>query len=358
MLRVVSRYFARKAGDAVTGVEAAKRKIILKGKKESNLLSALTGDQAAKRKGGRKEKVDGGEVAEGDAESEAAAAGATRAVRGRPKKTQSASPTNGGSALPPSSPGPKWIIPSDPGLDRSLKVITEEEGVTSTTLRKKKPTSAAPLDLSSKSAIAVLTNLGLTDIFHLDLFGRANITKEIIIATGSSNPQLVAACDQILSLVPRTTKKKGILLALGPDRELAVRPREEGRGHNNGWIVVDCVTFMVHLFTREQREFYDLEGLYYLESRVGEGEDGWDWAVEKLPKHKVYCSTGFVEGRLKRGIIREEEDSESDIEDRRGKKKKRRGIGRRARKAEDDRDDDPDDDEVSMPKPKVNKKKV
>ncbi len=264
----------------------------------------------------------------------------------RPKKATPLAPT------PPSSSVPKWVLPADPALDQSLAMMTED-GAKTTTLRKTKP--AASLDLSAKSAVAVLTGLGFTDIFHLDLFGRANITKEIIIATGSSNPQLVAGCDQILSLVPKTAKKKGILLALGAEKELKVRPRQEGRGHNNGWIVVDCVTFMVHLFTREQREFYDLEGLYYLESRVGEGEDGWDWSVEKLPKHKVHASTGFVEERLKRGIIRDDTDSESEAEGARGKRRQKKGMGRRARKVHD-HSDDPEDDEVSMPKPKALKK--
>ncbi len=45
--------------------------------------------------------------------------------------------------------------------------------------------------------------------------------------------------------------------------EAGVKPfASEGRGDKNSWIVLDYGTVMVHIFTRDAREFYNLDKLY------------------------------------------------------------------------------------------------
>lgn len=45
--------------------------------------------------------------------------------------------------------------------------------------------------------------------------------------------------------------------------EAGVNPfASEGRGDKNSWMVLDYGTVMVHIFTRDAREFYNLDKLY------------------------------------------------------------------------------------------------
>ena len=45
--------------------------------------------------------------------------------------------------------------------------------------------------------------------------------------------------------------------------EAGVKPfASEGRGDKNSWMVLDYGTVMVHIFTRDAREFYNLDKLY------------------------------------------------------------------------------------------------
>ena len=34
------------------------------------------------------------------------------------------------------------------------------------------------------------------------------------------------------------------------------------KDHHTGWVVVDAIDFVIHLFSQEQREFYNLERLW------------------------------------------------------------------------------------------------
>jgi ribosome-associated protein len=74
----------------------------------------------------------------------------------------------------------------------------------------------------------------------------SSITDYFIIATGTSNPHLKALGETVLD----TLKEQG--------QEAVV----SGAGDQSGWVVVDAYDFMIHLFTKETREFFNLEGLW------------------------------------------------------------------------------------------------
>ena len=75
--------------------------------------------------------------------------------------------------------------------------------------------------------------------------GISPLFDNIIIATVSSQRQAYSVCDYIEDEV----KKDGY----------DVRNIE---GKNTAWVVVDCHDVLVHVFTREEREHYNLEKLY------------------------------------------------------------------------------------------------
>lgn len=74
----------------------------------------------------------------------------------------------------------------------------------------------------------------------------SSVTDYFLIATGTSNPHLKA----LSQAVQETLKDMG--------EEAVV----SGTGGQSGWVVVDAYDFMVHLFTDEVRQYFNLEGLW------------------------------------------------------------------------------------------------
>ncbi|MFO7724349.1 MAG: ribosome silencing factor [Oceanipulchritudo sp.] len=74
----------------------------------------------------------------------------------------------------------------------------------------------------------------------------SSVTDYYLIATGTSNPHLKALSESVLE----TLKASG--------EEAVV----SGAGDRSGWVVVDAYDFMIHLFTGETRDYFNLEGLW------------------------------------------------------------------------------------------------
>lgn len=80
----------------------------------------------------------------------------------------------------------------------------------------------------------------------LDVRGKSSITNFIILATANSNPHLKALKRDL-----DATLKEHNIKILGSDE-----------GDFTGWSVVDAFDVMIHLFTPDTRENYDLESLW------------------------------------------------------------------------------------------------
>lgn len=83
------------------------------------------------------------------------------------------------------------------------------------------------------------------DIVALDVRGVVSYTDHIIICTGTSDRQICAIADEI--------EKEALKFG---EKPLSVEGYERGY-----WVIVDFVDTVVHIFQKEPREFYNLEGL-------------------------------------------------------------------------------------------------
>ncbi len=84
------------------------------------------------------------------------------------------------------------------------------------------------------------------DVVIMDLRGRSGVTDFFVICTGTSDRQMRAVSD----LIVEYGRKVG-------EKPLSVTGYETAR-----WILLDFVDVVVHVFTAQAREFYDLELLW------------------------------------------------------------------------------------------------
>ncbi|GMU37542.1 MAG: ribosomal silencing factor RsfS [Phycisphaerae bacterium] len=92
----------------------------------------------------------------------------------------------------------------------------------------------------------IASELKSEDVVLLDLRGLTSITDFLVIATGTSDRQMHAVIDHLREYAQRVGEK-----TYGLDGEDSDR-----------WILVDFVDVVVHLFSREARDFYDMELLW------------------------------------------------------------------------------------------------
>jgi ribosome-associated protein len=83
------------------------------------------------------------------------------------------------------------------------------------------------------------------DISVLDLTGRTIVADSFVIVTGRSTIQTRSIADAIVEKA----------------KEAGLRPRTEGHA-DGGWILIDLGHVVAHVFTPEQRQFYNLERLW------------------------------------------------------------------------------------------------
>jgi ribosome-associated protein len=99
----------------------------------------------------------------------------------------------------------------------------------------------------ARAIVGLISDLKGEDIVLMDLRDITLITDFFVICTGNSDRQLKA----IVEKVGETMKHNHGLSAL----------RVEGQA-TGGWVLMDYGDVVVHVFDEDQRDYYDLEGLW------------------------------------------------------------------------------------------------
>jgi len=94
--------------------------------------------------------------------------------------------------------------------------------------------------------VDILSDRQAEDITQIDISKVSTFADYFVIATAGNVRQMNALIDTL----DREMKQAGVEMG-----------SEEG-DPESGWVLLDFEDVIVHLFSREQREFYDLEGLW------------------------------------------------------------------------------------------------
>ena len=100
------------------------------------------------------------------------------------------------------------------------------------------------LELAIEAARALDERLG-KDIRVLDMRGVSGLTDYCVIASGTSAPHLKALTNE----VQHNMKQRGVMA------------RRSGLPES-GWVVVDCLDAVIHIFAPEARAYYAIESLW------------------------------------------------------------------------------------------------
>ncbi|MCR5584331.1 MAG: ribosome silencing factor [Lachnospiraceae bacterium] len=84
------------------------------------------------------------------------------------------------------------------------------------------------------------------DIKIIDIGGISVMTDYFVITNGNNQPQV----DALVDAAEEALLKTGV-------KDVKV----EG-GRNNGWTLIDAGNLIIHIFTKENRDFYDLERIW------------------------------------------------------------------------------------------------
>ncbi|MBK7394689.1 MAG: ribosome silencing factor [Chloracidobacterium sp.] len=110
-----------------------------------------------------------------------------------------------------------------------------------------KPTKFSELDPEVKLAIQCASDKKAYDLVALDLRSIASFTEFFIIATGANQRQVQAIADEIKEQLKEQLNSRPVRI----------------EGYASGeWVLVDYGDFIVHVFNKEAREFYDLARLW------------------------------------------------------------------------------------------------
>jgi len=106
--------------------------------------------------------------------------------------------------------------------------------------------NAEPLSLA-KGIYRVLDRRNADALKLLSVGGQINLTDYFILCNAKSSTHLRALADEV-----------EYRLGLAGQKPLS----REGKGDGDSWIVIDFGCVMVHIFTPEARQFYNLDRLY------------------------------------------------------------------------------------------------
>ncbi|PYS97739.1 MAG: ribosome silencing factor [Acidobacteria bacterium] len=103
------------------------------------------------------------------------------------------------------------------------------------------------LDPELRLAIHCADEKKAVDLIALDLREIASFTEFFVIASGTNQRQVQAIADEINEQLKKQLGRKPVRI----------------EGYNGAeWVLLDYGDFVIHLFDKEAREFYDLERLW------------------------------------------------------------------------------------------------
>ena len=103
----------------------------------------------------------------------------------------------------------------------------------------------------STNNLSKICNLSLieskaVDLLSLDVKDISSFADEIILATATSNRHAVSVSEKLVDCL-----KENKFNIIGVEGET-----------DSGWILVDCGDVVINIMRQEERDFYDLEGLW------------------------------------------------------------------------------------------------
>ena len=100
-------------------------------------------------------------------------------------------------------------------------------------------------DIALKAA-EILSSKKAIDLKILEIKDLTSICDYFVICSGTSTPHIKALCDETAEKLTETC---------------GITPRNEGYGAAN-WLLMDYGNVVIHIFNKENREFYGLERLW------------------------------------------------------------------------------------------------
>lgn len=98
----------------------------------------------------------------------------------------------------------------------------------------------------------ILDEKDADDIKIIDMEKTALMVDFFIIVTGNSDTHMAALRDYVIQYLK--------------EHDLSIFNYDKGKGYD--WMTIDAGSILVHIFSEEGREFYDLEGLWAEAERI------------------------------------------------------------------------------------------
>lgn len=112
----------------------------------------------------------------------------------------------------------------------------------------KAPTGTTPQTTHERvdAIAAILDDMQAAEIVVMDMEGVCDFTEAFIVATVRSSTHMRATYHRVLEQM----------------RETGLRAINKAERDHENWALIDYSDVIVHLFEREAREYYNLEGLW------------------------------------------------------------------------------------------------
>lgn len=136
-------------------------------------------------------------------------------------------------------------------MEKTQEKSLQHEAATESPAGMRTPFSG--LDPEVRLALRCASDKKASNLVALDLRDIASFAEFFIIATGANQRQVQAICDEIDEQLKKQLNTRAARI----------------EGYNTGeWVLIDYGDFIVHVFDKDARDFYDLERLWRDAKRV------------------------------------------------------------------------------------------